>query len=125
MLTWKKDDGIKIYYNSELQADDDVGLDVYNTTTVPFKSNLLVGRNVANSGPLANFQMASLTIFGSSMTQDDVDRSYIFFWSGCKWNISCIFVYTIVEGLYSIEKPLDFTTCRETSLNLCTALKSP
>ena len=89
MLTWKKDEGLNLYYNADLKADDDNGVEVTAATTAPFKKNFVVGRRVDDMGPPANFQMASLTIFGSYMPQTDVDKSYIFFWSGRKCHLYC------------------------------------
>ena len=83
MLTWNKADGLKMYHNGQLKSDDDTGLPVQSSSPSSLEENLAIGRNIGNNGPFnySPFSMGSLTIFGGSMTQDDVNAAYIFFWS--------------------------------------------
>lgn len=87
MLTWNKIDGLKMYHNAQLKSDDDTGLPVQGSIPSPLEENLAVGRNIGNDGPFnyCPLEIGSLTIFGGSMNQDDVDAAYIFFWSSCKF----------------------------------------
>ena len=86
MVTWRKRDGIRMYYNAQLRSNNATGAPVENTTVDPYKDNLVIGREVGNNGPFhsAHFNMASFTTFAGCLSQDEVNAAYIFFWSGRK-----------------------------------------
>lgn len=86
MVTWSKREGMKMYYNAQLRVHNTTGEPVRTTALNPYKDNFVIGREVGNNGPFhpGKFDMASFTTFAGSLTQDDVNAAYIFFWSGCK-----------------------------------------
>ena len=87
MVTWSKRDGMKMFYNSQLRVHNTTGAPVSMTSVTPYKDDFVIGREVGNNGPFhpAKFYMASFTTFAGSLSQDDVNAAYIFFWSGCKF----------------------------------------
>lgn len=87
MVTWSKRDGMKMFYNSQLRVHNTTGAPVPMTSVTPYKDDFVIGREVGNNGPFhpAKFYMASFTTFAGSLSQDDVNAAYIFFWSGCKF----------------------------------------
>ena len=100
MVTWNKRDGMKMYYNAQLRVHNITGEPVPTTTVNPYKDNYVIGREVGNNGPFhpAKFDMASLTTFAGSLTQDDVNAAYIFFWSGCKWRLKLYIINPIIAS---------------------------
>ncbi|KAK3751286.1 hypothetical protein QZH41_012191, partial [Actinostola sp. cb2023] len=88
-ITWNKKDGLKMYRDSVLRADDDTGRPTDNSTIIDVEENLTVGRNIGNNGDLlyAKFDMSSLTTFGEALNQSDIDKAFIFFSSGASAKI--------------------------------------
>lgn len=92
MVTWSKEDGMKMYYNANLRVHNVTGKPVPLTSVTSYKDNFVIGREVGNNGPFhpSAFDMASFTTFAGRLSQDDVNAAYIFFWSGCKYfNLLC------------------------------------
>jgi hypothetical protein len=86
IMTFKKGLGLSLYYDAQLRSMDNTGLPVPDTHPVETDKNLLIGRNI--EGPpyhYAAFDMASLTVFQEYLHEDDVNRVFLFFWSGSKW----------------------------------------
>nr|XP_058946642.1 uncharacterized protein LOC131774603 [Pocillopora verrucosa] len=84
MVTWSKEDGMKMYYNADLRVHNVTGKPVPLTSVTSYKDNFVIGREVGNNGPFhpSAFDMASFTTFAGRLAQDDVNAAYIFFWSG-------------------------------------------
>ncbi|XP_031555970.1 uncharacterized protein LOC116292758 [Actinia tenebrosa] len=80
-ITWNKKDGLKLYRDSILRADDDVGRPADKSTIIDLEENLTVGRSVSSNGDIryAKFDMGSLTTFGQALNQSDIDKAFIFF----------------------------------------------
>ena len=87
IMSFKKGLGLSLYYDAQLRSMDNTGSPVPDTHPVDTDKNLLIGRNI--EGPpyqYAAFDMASLTVFQEYLHEDDVNRVFLFFWSGSKWN---------------------------------------
>ena len=87
-MTFKKGLGLSLYYDAQLRSMDNTGSPVPDTNLVDTDKNLLIGRNI--EGPpyqYAAFDMASFTVFQEYLHEDDVNRVFLFFWSGSKWSI--------------------------------------
>ena len=117
MVTWKKKDGMKMYYNAQLRVQDTTGKPVSLTTVSPYKNNFVIGREVGNNGPFhpGKFAMASFTTFAGRLPQDDVNAAYIFFWSGCKlygltFFVFPSFVFIEISFVY-LKAKMQFVKC--------------
>ena len=87
MATFKKHQGLSLYYNSLLQSNDATGNHVPNTYLVNANKNLAIGRNI--HGPpyhYAAFHMSSLVVFQEYLYRDDVRRAYVFYWGWRKFS---------------------------------------
>ena len=75
MATFKKHQGLSLYYNSLLRSNDATGNHVPNTYLVNANKNLVIGRNI-NSPPYhyAAFDMSSLFVFQEYLYRDDVSE---------------------------------------------------
>lgn len=85
IVTFKRGLGLSLYYNAQLGNMDNTGTPVPKTVPLDTAKNLLIGRNI--QGPpyqYAAFDMSSLTVFQEYLHEDDVNRVYLFFWSGSK-----------------------------------------
>ena len=84
-MTFKQDLGLSLYNNAQLRSMDETGSSVPDTHPLDTDKNLLIGRNI--EGPpyyYAAFSMASLAVFEEYLHEDDVNRVFLFFWSGSK-----------------------------------------
>lgn len=107
MVTWKKKDGMQMYYNAQLRVQDTTGKPVSLTTVSPYKNNFVIGREVGNNGPFhaGKFEMASFTTFAGRLPQDDVNAAYIFFWSGCKYyGLLCIPFFRLHRNQFRLSE---------------------
>ena len=85
IMTFKQGLGLSLYYDAQLRSMDNTGSLVPDTHQLETDKNLLIGRNI--KGPpyyYAAFSMASLTVFEEYLHEDDVNRVFLFFWSGSK-----------------------------------------
>ena len=85
IMTFKQGLGLSLYYDAQLRSMDNTGTPVPDTHPVDTDKNLLIGRNI--EGPpyqYAAFSIASLTVFEEYLHEDDVNRVFLFFWSGSK-----------------------------------------
>ena len=82
IVTFQKNQGVLLYYDAKLRSANKTGLPVSDTRPVDTDKNLLIGRNI--EGPpyhYAAFDMASLTIFPEFLNENDVEKTFLFFWT--------------------------------------------
>jgi hypothetical protein len=115
MMTFKKDLGVLLYYDAQLRGTDNKRSPVPFTHPVDTNKNFLIGRNIESQPyQYAAFDMASLTVFEEYLHEDNVNRAFLFFWSGSKWNnftkgffggiVECAFIFPTIYCCQSIVR---------------------